>query len=95
MARKKTTNGKRPIQTYEHRDKTRANNPPAGLVTPDTDPDSGQKKKRYAYDPHLHPQLVWAVKAERNFFKPDAVLSRTYRRTLAKAILHVKAASRV
>ncbi|MFN3706304.1 MAG: hypothetical protein ACK4WM_09985 [Thermoflexales bacterium] len=24
----------RPIESYEHRDKTRVNNPPAGLVTP-------------------------------------------------------------
>lgn len=32
------------------------NNPCAGLVTPETDPDAGQKKKTYAYDLHL----VWA-----------------------------------
>jgi adenine-specific DNA-methyltransferase len=66
MARKKTTNGKRPIQTYEHRDKTRANNPPVGLVTPDTDPDSGQKKKRYAYDPHLAPELNFDARKVRD-----------------------------
>ncbi len=58
---KKTTNKKpgkkKPIESYDHKDKTRANNPPVGLVTPDTDPDQG-KKKTYEYDPHLDPQLV-------------------------------------
>jgi hypothetical protein len=37
------------------------NNPPVGLVTPDTDPDAGARK---TYDPHLDPQLQWAGKAE-------------------------------
>ncbi len=45
MARDKTTGTKRPIESYEHRDKQRVNNPPVGLVTPDTDPDAGQKKR--------------------------------------------------
>ena len=38
------------------------------LVTPETDPDAGQKK-HYAYAPHLDPQLVWAGKAEHTSFK--------------------------
>ncbi|HYL09960.1 MAG TPA: hypothetical protein VEU31_04425 [Candidatus Acidoferrales bacterium] len=29
---------KRPIEQYEHKDKKRVNNPPVGLVTPQTDP---------------------------------------------------------
>ena len=29
---------KKPIESYDHKDKKRANNPPVGLVTPDTDP---------------------------------------------------------
>lgn len=29
---------KRPIERYEHKDKKRINNPPVGLVTPETDP---------------------------------------------------------
>jgi len=53
MAKKKakrgSTGGKRPIEQYDHKDKTRANNPPVGLVTPQTDPD--QPKKTYQYDP--------------------------------------------
>jgi len=68
MARKKTmstkTGGrKRPIETYEHKGKERLNNPPVGLVTPQTDTEAGDKRKAYAYDPHLDPQLQWAGKA--------------------------------
>ncbi len=36
---------KREIEHYDHKDKTRVNNPPVGLVTPRTDPD--QPKKTY------------------------------------------------
>ena len=39
---KKDANG-RPIESYAHADKERLNNPPIGLVTPDTDPDAGPK----------------------------------------------------
>src|SRR5450759_1208935 len=53
---------KKPIKSYTHKGKKRANNPPVGLVTPETDPDDG--KKTYAYDPHLDPQLTWAGKKE-------------------------------
>jgi adenine-specific DNA-methyltransferase len=73
MARRKKTESKRPIQSYEHRDKQRVNNPPVGLVTPATDPDAGQKKKTYAYDPHLDPQLQWAGKAEHTSFAAPTV----------------------
>ena len=48
-----TNQNKRPIESYEHRDKERVNNPPVGLVTPETDPDAGQQKKTYAYDLYL------------------------------------------
>jgi adenine-specific DNA-methyltransferase len=41
------------IEQYEHTDKKRANNPPAGLVT--TEPEEPAKK--YAYDPHIDPAL--------------------------------------
>lgn len=44
MTSGKQANPKRPIETYEHRDKERLNNPPVGLVTPDNDPDAGQKR---------------------------------------------------
>jgi len=41
MPRSRGTGGrppKRPIEQYEHKDKQRINNPPAGLVTTETDP---------------------------------------------------------
>lgn len=43
---------KRPVESYDHRDKKRANNPPVGLVTPETDRVAGQRKT-YEYDPHI------------------------------------------
>ena len=44
MARKPPTESKRPIESYEHKGKKRVNNPPVGLVTPDTDPDAGRTR---------------------------------------------------
>ena len=42
---KKDANG-HPIESYAHTDKERLNNPPIGLVTPDTDPDAGPQDLR-------------------------------------------------
>ena len=81
MARKKKTNTTRPIESYEHRDKDRINNPPVGLVTPETDPDAGQKKKRYAYDPHLDPALMW----DQQFGRKEVEERYAHMRALAKA----------
>lgn len=57
---------KKEIEQYDHRGKERLNNPPVGLVTPETDKLNG--KTKYAYDPHLDPQLSWdqggAVRAQ-------------------------------
>lgn len=47
--------GKKPIEQYDHKGKKRINNPPVGLVTPETDRESG--KRKYAYDPHIDPAL--------------------------------------
>ena len=58
MAKK---NSKRDIEQYDHSGQKRKNNPPVGLVSPDTDQDAG--KKAYAYAPHLDPSLQWAGKA--------------------------------
>jgi len=70
MKKTETKRTKRPIESYKHRDKERVNNPPVGLVTPKTDPDAGQQKKTYAYDPHLDPQLVWAGKVQMIYMDP-------------------------
>ncbi|HXH22951.1 MAG TPA: site-specific DNA-methyltransferase, partial [Dehalococcoidia bacterium] len=83
----KSQTNKRPIESYEHRDKQRLNNPPVGLVTPQTDPDAGQKKKRYAYDPHLDPQLVWAGKAEHTSFEVPTVSLHVHERIDPRTII--------
>ena len=69
---------KRDIENYKHKGKKRVNNPPVGLVTPDTDQDAG--KKTYAYDPHLDPTLVWASKAERTSFEVPTVSLHVHER---------------
>jgi adenine-specific DNA-methyltransferase len=76
---------KREIGAYTHEDKTRAYNPPVGLVTPDTDQDSD--KKSYAYDPHLDPQLVWAGKAEHTSFEVPTVSLHVHERIDPKTII--------
>jgi adenine-specific DNA-methyltransferase len=91
MARGKGDDGKhpkkRPIERYEHKDKKRINNPPVGLVTPQTDPPLPTHKiydyiepvpsvrhgKELDYDPHLDPQLVWAGKKEHASFEVPTV----------------------
>jgi adenine-specific DNA-methyltransferase len=79
MTGKGITESKRPIESYEHKDKQRVNNPPVGLVTPGTDPDAGAKKT-YAYDPHLDPQLQWAGKAEHTSFEVPTVSLHVHER---------------
>ena len=92
MAKKKPSNSekaevvKRPIVHYDHKDKTRVNNPPVGLVTPQTDPDP-EKKKTYQYDPHLDPQLVWAGKAERCSFQVPMVSLHVHERIDPRTII--------
>lgn len=93
MARGKGKNGgnghskKRAIDRYEHTDKKRINNPPVGLVTPETDPPlpthkvydyiqpvpSVKPDKNLDYDAHLDPQLVWAGKKEHASFEVPTV----------------------
>ena len=87
MVRRKDSK-KREVENYTHADKERVNNPPVGLVTPDTDKDAG--KKTYAHDPHLDPQLVWAGKAEHTSFQVSTVSLHVHERidprTLVEAV---------
>ena len=76
---------KRRIEQYDHPDKKRANNPHVGLVTPSTDKD--ERKKKYAYDPHLDPQLVWAGKAEHTSFEVPTVSLHVHERIDPKTII--------
>lgn len=85
MAKRKKRS-KKPIEDYEHKDKKRLNNPPVGLVTPQTDPELG-KKKEYQYDEHLDPQLVWAGKAEHTSFEVPTVSLHVHERIDPKTII--------
>ncbi len=85
---KKTSDSKtkkRPIEQYEHKDKERTNNPPVGLVTPETD--QKEEKKTYQYDPHLDPQLVWAGKAEHTSFEVPTVSLHVHERIDPRSIV--------
>lgn len=77
--------GKKPIEQYDHRGKTRVNNPPVGLVTPETDRETG--KKTYSYDPHLDPQLVWAGKAAHISFDVPIVSLHVHERIDPRSII--------
>jgi len=77
---------KKPIENYNHKNKKRLNNPPVGLVTPQTDPESG-KKTKYQYDEHLDPQLVWSGKAEHTSFEVPTVSLHVHERIDPKTII--------
>ena len=77
MARRKGK-ARRTIATYEHPDKERVNNPPVGLVTPETDKDAGDRS--YAHDPHLDPHLSWSGKAEHTSFEVPTVSLHVHER---------------
>ena len=76
---------KRNIENYAHTDKERANNPPVGLVTPDTDKDAG--RTTYAHDPHIDPQLHWAGKAEHTAFAVPTVSLHVHERIDPRTIV--------
>ena len=76
---------KREITSYRHREEERVNNPPVGLVTGATDPDSG--KRTYEYDPHLEPQLMWAGKAEHTSFEVPTVSLHVHERIDPRSII--------
>lgn len=84
MARRRSK-APRDIQTYEHPDKERANNPPVGLVTPETDKD--ERSQPYAHDPHMDPQLAWAGKAENASFEVPTVSLHVHERIDPRTII--------
>jgi adenine-specific DNA-methyltransferase len=84
MARERKSS-KKPIEQYDHKDKKRVNNPPVGLVTPDTDKETG--KKTYAYDPHIDPSLQWAGKAELTSFEVPTVSLHVHERIDPRTII--------
>ena len=77
--------GGKALAAYEHAERERANNPPIGLVTPETDPESPPGE--YAFDPHLDPSLQWAGKAERTSFEVPTVSLHVHERLEPRTIL--------
>ena len=86
MARQ-AKNKKRNIESYSHSDKERVNNPPVGLVTPDTDLDANSGI--YSHDPHIDPQLTWAGKAEHTSFRVPTVSLHVHERIDPRTIMEV------
>lgn len=86
MSRRKNTAApeKKPIEQYTHTDKDRAYIPPAGLSNYDT---LDERKQKYAYDPHLDPQLQWAGKAERTSFEVPTVSLHVHERIDPRTIV--------
>jgi adenine-specific DNA-methyltransferase len=58
------------VESYRHEADTRENAVPVGLASYDT---AKHKPKKYEYDPHLDPQLVWSVKKEHTLFEVPIV----------------------
>ena len=82
---KKRTDGKRPLEQYEHTKKKRPNNPQVGLV--DAASDGAERHKTYKYDPHLDPALTWAGKAERASFAVPTISLHVHERIDPRAIM--------
>jgi len=85
MARKSKLITKKKLMQYEHKGRKRLNNPPVGLVNPQTDQDA--PKKKYKYDPHLDPQLIWSGKAEHTSFQVPTVSLHVHERIDACTII--------
>lgn len=85
MVRKPKLITKKKLVQYEHKGRKRLNNPPVGLVNPQTDQDA--PKKKYKYDPHLDPQLIWSGKAEHISFQVPTVSLHVHERIDACTII--------
>jgi adenine-specific DNA-methyltransferase len=73
------------VEDFRHVEAQRRNNPPAGMAS--TYEVRERQIKRYAYDPHLDPQLVWAGKAEQTSFDVEVVPLHIHERISTRAIL--------
>jgi len=77
--------GSEQYHDYRHTAAHRKNNPPAGIAP--TYEVRERQTKKYEYDPHLDPQLVWAGKAEHTSFEVDVVSLHIHERISTRAIL--------
>ena len=73
------------IESYNHKQKKRVNNPPIGLVSVDTDPD--EDFKTYSHDPNIDPQLIWSKKNESITFEVPTVSLHVHERIDPCAII--------
>ena len=85
MPRPRRSPSQRSIEAYDHTGQERLNNPPVGLVSTDTDRDTG--RRTYEYDPHLDPQLQWAGKAEHTSFEVPTVSLHVHERIDPRTII--------
>lgn len=83
MARKPKTK-KEDADSYRHEDETRKNAVPVGLASYDT---SKPKPKKYDYDPHLDPQLIWSGEKEHTSFEVPTVSLNMNERIAPEAIV--------
>ena len=81
-----TRKKRKQIAQYAHPDKERVNNPPAGLVTAESDPDLGERAT-WRHDPHIDPELSWTGKAERTSFDMPTVSLHVHERIDPKTII--------
>src|SRR5580698_10422111 len=81
---RKSKSESKEILDYRHKDVKRKNNPEEGLATylPEE-----HETKRFEYDPHLDPQLVWAGKAEHSSFAVPVVPLYVHERITPKVIV--------
>ncbi|MGB8644721.1 MAG: site-specific DNA-methyltransferase [Anaerolineae bacterium] len=77
----------REIESYQHTQAERVNNPPVGILHADNDPDLAAGQKTYAYDPHLDPSLQWAGKAEHTSFAVPTVSLHVHERIDPRTIV--------
>lgn len=75
----------RQVEHYTHQGKERVNNPPVGLVTPETDGE--EDKNTYRHDPHIDPQLQWAGKQERTSFEIPTVSLHVHERIDSRTVI--------
>lgn len=83
--KKVETDEGRPIENYEHKDKKRLNNPPVGLAKKEDE--KSTTKKKYEYDPHLDPQLIWTGKTEHTSFEVPTVSLHVHERIEPRTII--------
>ncbi len=72
------------IEVYRHKTDKRKIAVPVDLASYDT---AKHKPKKYQYDPHLDPQLVWAGKAEHTSFEVPTVSLHIHEHVAPEAII--------